>query len=144
MLSSMLPPASSATSASLEQELDVWAAMDRDTWGLTADGAGMVTGIVDGPWPSTPENKIMKWCLQYCSGVQYSDSGVQYRDDTTTDKISHPNFDHNLIWNERDKFQSINNSGFYFRLCFDPRWPHVRMMTRLPSNWSLWEQLNCL
>ena len=56
----MLPPASSATSASLEQELEVWAAMDRDTWGLTADGAGMVTGIVDGPWPSTPENNPLQ------------------------------------------------------------------------------------
>ena len=60
MLSSMLPPASSATSVSLEQELEVWAAMDRDTWGLTADGAGMVTGIVDGPLPCTPENNPNK------------------------------------------------------------------------------------
>ena len=97
-------------------------------------------------WEQSIANKRERWndACNIASGVQYSDSGVQYRDDTTTDKISHPNFDHNLIWNERNKFQSIINSCFYFRLCFDPRWPHVRKMTRLPSNWSLWEQQNCL
>ena len=97
-------------------------------------------------WEQSIANKRERWndACNIASGVQYSDSGVQYRDDTTTNKISHPDFDHNLILNERNKFQSINNSGFYFRLCFDSRWLHVRMMTRLSSNWSLWEQQNCL
>ena len=47
VLSSMLAPASSASSASLEQELDVCAAVMHDTCGLNADTVGMVTGTAD-------------------------------------------------------------------------------------------------
>jgi len=57
VLSSILHPASSATSASLEaRELEVCCIMgpSLSAWGFADEEVGMTTGIVEGPWPCIP------------------------------------------------------------------------------------------